>query len=81
MINDPQKFSSSSGPRFGQIAIEMDFITVEQLLDALAYQEADDLAGKEHRYLGAIFLDRGHMTADQINTVLERMLNQGQAKP
>jgi len=76
MTNDPKENASNDGPQFGQIAIEMDFITVEQLVDGLAYQEADDLAGRAHRYLGAILLDRGHMSAVQIEMVLERMFNQ-----
>lgn len=76
MVEDTKTNSDVPDRRFGQIALEMDFISVEQLLDALAFQQTDDLAGKPHRYLGAILVDRGHMTAIQIEMVLDVILNQ-----
>jgi hypothetical protein len=59
--------------RFGVTAIEEGFITSEQLFEAMKIQIAEDLKPIGHRLLGEILLDEGHITAGQINEVLESM--------
>ena len=48
--------------RFGTIAVEKGFITIDQLLDALEVQVREDLAGKKHRLIGKILYDLGFLT-------------------
>jgi hypothetical protein len=60
-------------PRFGLMAVEMGYVTPDQLKLALGEQVDDDLSGRHHRILGAIFFDQGWMTAGQVNQVLNRL--------
>ncbi|MBC8430738.1 MAG: hypothetical protein H8D96_02345 [Desulfobacterales bacterium] len=59
--------------RFGVTTVEKGFITSEQLFDAMKLQITEDLEPVGHRLLGEILLDEGHITAEQINEVLEAM--------
>jgi len=59
--------------RFGQIAVEMGFVTSEQLKVALMEQVDEDLAGRPHRYLGSVFIGKDWMTEKQVEAVLYKM--------
>ncbi len=69
-----QSVSQRYCPRFGQVAIELGFITAEQLKVALAEQVDDELAEQRRRLLGTILFERNWMSAGQIETVLNRLL-------
>ena len=59
--------------RFGTIAIEKGFITVDQLMDALEVQVREDLAGIKRRLIGRILYDLGFLTLHQMEQVLGSM--------
>ncbi len=59
--------------RFGSIAYHRGYVTKEQLQQALAEQVEDNLAGRPHRLLGAILLEKGWITPEQEKAVLEKM--------
>lgn len=61
--------------RFGEIAIKMGFITVHQLRDALEEQISSEpyIRLRPRRLIGDIFLERGIMTLNQIDIVLEEI--------
>jgi len=59
--------------RFGAIAIQKGFITLEQLLDAMKVQIIEDLEDAEHRLVGQILWERGYISTEQIKEVLESM--------
>jgi len=59
--------------RFGAIAIQKGFITLEQLLDAMKVQIVEDLEDAEHRLIGQILWERGYISTEQIKEVLESM--------
>ena len=61
-------------PRFGQTAVEMGFITEVQLKEGIWLQVAEDLTGQKHRLLGSILFDKGWMTTDQVETVMNSIL-------
>lgn len=61
-------------PRFGQIAVEMGFISEAQLREAMCLQVEDDLRGRPHRLLGMILFEKDWMTAEQIDQVLNILL-------
>jgi len=65
----PQKFC----PRFGMLAVEMGFVSVEQVREGMAEQLDDDIANRPHRLLGTIFVDRRWMTFREVEMVLERL--------
>ncbi len=56
--------------RFGTGAVRKEFITVHQLVEAMAIQVREDVEGKPHRAIGEILVDLGHMTPSQIQVVL-----------
>lgn len=56
--------------RFGAIAVEKGFISLDQLLEAMRIQITENTEGKNHRLIGQILFDLGFMTFDQIDEVL-----------
>jgi hypothetical protein len=60
--------------RFGVTAVEMGFITAEQLVGALRIQVDEDLHTGKHRLLGQILRESGLLTPDQVEAVLTRSL-------
>ena len=57
--------------RFGAIAVEQGFITLEQLLEAMKVQVTEDIEHKKHRPIGQILFELGYMTDSQIEEVLD----------
>ncbi len=47
-------FSKKYCHPFGNIAVDMGFITAEQLTEALAEQAVDSLSNRPHRFIGYI---------------------------
>jgi len=58
-------------PRFGKIAVDMGFITPDQLKLALSAQVDDNLSGNTHKVIGSIFFEKGWMTYQEIEKVLK----------
>ena len=65
--------------RFGMIAAELKFITPEKVKEAMAEQVDDNLSNRPHRLLGRILLEKGWMTAPQIETVLNELFKRERA--
>ncbi len=63
-------------PRFGKIAVDMGFITPEQLKLALSEQVDDDLLRQPHRVIGSIFFEKGWMTYQEIEAVLKELFKE-----
>ena len=61
--------------RFGTVAVEKGFITMEQLVNALTLQAKENVETGKHRLIGQIFLDQGYLTEAQIDEVLETISN------
>ena len=59
--------------RFGMIAVELEFITADKVKEAMAEQVDDNLSSRPHRLLGRILLEKGWMSAQQIETVLNEL--------
>ncbi len=55
------------------IAVDMEFVTAEQLKEAIIEQVEEDLADKPHRYTGEILLDNGWITKEQLDIVLKEL--------
>ena len=58
---------------FGNIAVEKGFVTAEQLDEALRIQAEEDISKGEHRPIGRILLNEGHITLQQVSDVLKAM--------
>ncbi len=59
--------------RFGIIAVEKKIITADQLKEALAEQADDKISHRPHRLIGRILFEKGWMTVEQINMVLNEL--------
>jgi len=59
--------------RFGFMAVEMGFITLDQIIEAMKIQVRDDLENQKHRLIGKILVDLGFMTPSQVDEVLKAM--------
>ena len=59
--------------RFGETAVSMGFINLNHLVKAMAIQAKEGVEGGNHRLLGEILIERGHMNKSQVNEVLKSM--------
>ena len=62
--------------RFGKIAVDMGFVTAEQLKEAITEQVEEDLADKPHRRTGIILFEHGWITREQFDIVLKELLKE-----
>jgi hypothetical protein len=77
MENDvDKKLAEQYFPRFGKIAIDMGFVTVKQLKEAIIEQVDDDIADKPHRPIGKILLENSWITKEQIDIVLNELFKE-----
>ncbi len=59
--------------RFGVISVNKGFVTADQMKTALIEQADDNIAERPHRLIGRIFFEKGWMTDNQIDTVLNEL--------
>ena len=59
--------------RFGTIAVEREFVTKTQLIEAINTQVIEDIEGKKHRLIGTILFEQGVINIQQIDEVLKSM--------
>jgi hypothetical protein len=70
-----KEFSRRYCIRFGQIAVELGFLSKKQLQEALAEQVEDDIAHRPHRLVGEICLQKGWLTPRQVEIILDKHLD------
>ena len=56
---------------FGQVAIQMGFVTEPQLQAALDIQKSMAASGRERRLLGMVMLEMGMISTDQLIDILK----------
>jgi hypothetical protein len=66
-----KELSKKYCPQFGKIAVDMGFVTAEQLTEAIAEQAEDSLSNKPHRLIGSILSEHGWITNEQVDIVLD----------
>ena len=59
--------------RFGAVAIDKGFITLENLIEAMKIQILENLDSSDHRLIGQILWEEGFIDSEQINEVLKSM--------
>ena len=59
--------------RFGVIAVEKGFISEDKVVEALRVQVAEDISIGEHRLIGRILVEHGHITLSQLDDVLQSL--------
>ncbi len=58
---------------FGEVALKREFVSASQLAEALIEQAAEREAGGEVKLLGQMLLEKGYITAEQIQNVLDEL--------
>ena len=58
--------------RFGEVAIELGYLSPEQLRRALVIQQQETVSTRPHRHIGRICVDEGYLSLPNVLTVLER---------
>ena len=56
---------------FGEVAMEMGFITADELYDGLDEQKGRRTTGLQDKRIGQILLEQGALSMDQIQIVLD----------
>ena len=59
--------------RFGNIAIDKGFITLQQLIDAINVQVLEEIKDGKHRLIGQILFDLNYMTTEQIQIIIDQI--------
>jgi len=57
--------------RFGAVATEKGFISMDQLLEGLETQIDEEVEQGVHRVIGAILVEKGYMNLSQVQETLE----------
>ncbi len=74
MVKDNKKISPNMMTfRFGRIAFNRKYVTLEQVQRALAEQMEDNVTQKPHRLLGDILLENNWITEEQLESILDEM--------
>ncbi len=77
MKGDAHKnFSNQYSPRFGEIAVNMEFVTEKQLNEAYVEQIEDDFSNKPHRFIGDILLENRLITNKKMYIVLTELIKE-----
>jgi hypothetical protein len=58
---------------FGEVALRLGYVSVGQLYKALTQQRRSERRGRETQRLGAILIEMGAMTPEQVSDVLEEL--------
>ena len=59
--------------RFGVIAVEKGFVTIEHVAEAMKVQIIENMGKGIHRVIGAILLDQGFINTTQLSEVLNAL--------
>ncbi len=60
--------------RFGQVAVQKGYVSLEQLKNAIKTQIEDDINGLPHRLVGEILMEMGAMDVLAIEDVLQELI-------
>ena len=59
--------------RFGWVAVQKGFITLEQLVDALGVQAEENVTKGKHTLIGEILFELGFLNRSQIDEILQSL--------
>ncbi len=75
-----KQLSKKYCPQFGQIAVDLGFVTEKQLKEAIAEQVEDSFSNKPHRLIGSILFKHGWITNNQIDIVVYELFENEELK-
>ncbi len=59
---------------FGEVAVELNFLTEERLAEALRIQRTQEETGQPRQLLGEVLRDLGYITSSQVAAVRRKIL-------
>jgi hypothetical protein len=59
--------------RFGTVAVQKGYVTLKQVIDALALQAKENLSTGKHKHIGQILLEQGLIHQQQLDDILRTM--------
>ena len=71
--NRPELGRHNGVYRFANIAVSRKYATREQVENAFAEQKEDAIAGRPHRFIGEVLLDKNWITEEQLESVLKEI--------
>lgn len=73
---NPSKLPPDAGSyQFGSIAVARQYVTYEQIQNAIEEQEADYITKSPHRLLGEILQENHLITEEQVKSILWEQVN------
>ncbi|HEY9786745.1 MAG TPA: hypothetical protein V6D17_15185 [Candidatus Obscuribacterales bacterium] len=78
---EPKQQGSENKTLLGQILVELGYITIYQLDEALHIQRSDTEAGKEQKPLGQILLELGYCGPNQLIRAIQVQSEYRKAQP
>lgn len=72
-MNSENKSFDNFIHRFGTLAVEMGFVTIEQVLGVIFEQVMDNHYRKKHKKIGRLMIDKGLMSREQVEAVLKKL--------
>ena len=77
----PTKDQPDDSTLLGQILVELGYITIYQLDEALHIQRQDDEKGREHKPLGQILLELGYCGPNHLIRAIQVQVEYRNAQP
>jgi hypothetical protein len=75
-----KKYLDEFTHHFGTLAIEMGFVTIEQVLGVIFEQVMDNHYRKQQKKIGRLMIEKGLMSSTQVDAVLKMLaLNKKEA--
>lgn len=79
--NEPTKKQPDDSTLLGQILVELGYITIYQLDEALHIQKTDEEQGREHKPLGQILLELGYCGPNHLIRAIQVQVEYRNAQP
>ncbi len=73
MVENHSEDKLSHAVRFGVVAVGKGYITLDQLIEAATKQINDNVLNKQHKFIGEILLEKGWITKEEIEIVLNKL--------
>lgn len=71
--NSDKKYLDDFTHRFGTLAVELGFVTIQQVLEVICEQVMDNHYRKQQKKIGRLMIEKGLMSSKQVDEVLEKL--------
>jgi len=71
--NSDKKYLDDFTHRFGTLAVELGFVTIEQVLGVISEQVTENHYRKLQKKIGRLMIEKGLMSSTQVDAVLDKL--------